>query len=291
MVTTRSRRDTNSAFGSRSQPSPSLRRHRHSISSSLSPDVGQNVLVVSKHTVDGRTRQAQRRVRKKSGARHQSQDPTQATSPPDLLPPLPGGSFGLIQERLAPNIYNLLVQAILWNQTSGRAARPVLQQILHAYPSPIALAAASAPDLLAFLQPIGLQNQRAQRLIAFAKTWVGAPPCKHRRYTRKGYPHQGVGSQGKKINGPTQEHDPKDGWEVAHLPGVGPYALDSFRIFARDHLRGAPGNLEEAEWKRVRPSDKDLRAYLEWRWRQDGFIWDPQTGRTRSMEACQKEGS
>lgn len=39
---------------------------------------------------------------------------------------------------------------------------------------------------------------------------------------------------------------------VSHVPGCGPYALDSYRIFC--------GGAEE--WKRVRPTDKELTKYL-----------------------------
>lgn len=39
---------------------------------------------------------------------------------------------------------------------------------------------------------------------------------------------------------------------ISHLPGSGPYALDSYRIFC-----GA-----EDEWKVVAPADKELVKYL-----------------------------
>ncbi|KAI9663558.1 MAG: hypothetical protein M1831_002567 [Alyxoria varia] len=34
----------------------------------------------------------------------------------------------------------------------------------------------------------------------------------------------------------------------------------------------------EPEWKRVLPHDKELRAYLKWMWKRDGWRWDPYTG-------------
>jgi hypothetical protein len=67
----------------------------------------------------------------------------------------------------------------------------------------------------------------------------------------------------------------------------GPYALDSWRIFCRDILRGVAtgwngeGAKEEGfqpEWMRVLPEDKELRAYLRWMWLKEGFEWDPFTG-------------
>lgn len=90
------------------------------------------------------------------------------------------------------------------------------------------------------------------------------------------------------------------GWEIAHLPGVGPYALDSWRIFGRDALFGRGRGrghaaqdrdqagesditaTEEEEWQRVVPADKDLRAWLIWRWRRAGWQYDVFSGkRTR----------
>ena len=45
--------------------------------------------------------------------------------------------------------------------------------------------------------------------------------------------------------------------------------MDSYRIFYRDKLREVAEGTEE-EWRRVVPLDKDLRAYLVWRWKRDG---------------------
>lgn len=76
-------------------------------------------------------------------------------------------------------------------------------------------------------------------------------------------------------------------WEIAHLPGVGAYALDSWRIFCLDEFRS--GMLEVGvkegdgnekvenggnnEWRCVVPTDKELRAYLRWRWAKEGVRW------------------
>jgi methyl-CpG-binding domain protein 4 len=195
---------------------------------------------------------------------------------PTHLPQLPGlpfllqpAKFGLIQERICSSLYALVVQAILWNQTHGLMARPVLFALLTKYPTPEALASASLEDLTAMLQPIGLQNVRAVRLIALANAWLVAPPCKERRYRKLHYPSRGCGTDVKpgEILG---IEDPREGWEIAHLPGMGPYALDSYRIFYRDNLRGIEPTCDvEPEWKRVTADDKDLKAYLKWRWETD----------------------
>lgn len=89
-------------------------------------------------------------------------------------------------------------------------------------------------------------------------------------------------------------------WEIAHLAGVGPYAIDSWRIFCRDKLRGLADGYNgegagadfEPEWKRVLPMDKELRAYLRWKWLQEGWDWNPTTGkRHKASEALLEAAS
>jgi hypothetical protein len=148
-------------------------------------------------------------------------------------------------------------------------ARPVLFEILVAYPSPLELSTASLKTLTTMLQPIGLHRIRAARLIALAEAWLSAPPCKERRYRRLHYPDHGCGTDVKpgEVLGPDDE---REGWEIAHLPGMGAYALDSYRIFYRDRLRGIePASGVEPEWKRVVPMDKELKPYLKWRREQE----------------------
>ncbi|EOD49218.1 putative methyl- binding domain-containing protein 4 protein [Neofusicoccum parvum UCRNP2] len=79
-------------------------------------------------------------------------------------------------------------------------------------------------------------------------------------------------------------------FEIAHLPGCGAYALDSWRIFCRDPLRGVALDWNgagvgdegfEPEWKRVRPTDKELRAFLRWMWLREGWAWNSETGERR----------
>lgn len=216
----------------------------------------------------------------------QTPDPTGHEGRPLYLMPHPPTHFGLIQERLpssdspgtATHIYCLLVQSILWNQTRGKMARPVLEEILRRFPAPAILAQASESDLEALLQPIGLWRQRAKRLIKLGQTWLDKPPCAARTYQKKGYPLKGA-------------KDGEQAWEVAHLPGVGPYALDAFRIFCRDGMRKISGSTiiaGEEEWRTVLPTDKDLRAYLIWRWRMNGWHWDYLTGSRTPAEDSNK---
>jgi methyl-CpG-binding domain protein 4 len=194
--------------------------------------------------------------------------PSHIPQPPGLPFPLQPAEFGLIQERISSSLYALVVQAILWNQTRGIMARPILFDLLAKYPTPTDLSAASLDDLTTMLQPIGLHNIRALRLIALANAWLAAPPCKSRRYRKLHYPSRGCGADVKPSE-VLDVDDEREGWEIAHLPGMGAYALDSYRIFYRDTLRGidcAGGG--EPEWKRVKADDKDLKAYLQWKWGQ-----------------------
>ena len=108
---------------------------------------------------------------------------------------------------------------------------------------------------------------------------------KGKRYAVRDYPEKGSGKDIPRDE-VIADDDPREAWEIGHMTS-GPYALDSWRIFCRDILRGvATGwNGEEAkevgfqpEWMRVLPEDKELRAYLRWMWLKEGFEWDPFTG-------------
>ncbi|KAJ4986298.1 methyl-CpG-binding domain-containing protein 4 [Stagonosporopsis vannaccii] len=227
-----------------------------------------------------RTRKRQERVSHHFIPQRKADRPVTIPQPVKLAFQLRPAGYGLIQERIQDSLYALVVQVILWNQTHGKAARPVLFQILTLYPTPFHLSQAKLEELIEILQPLGLHNVRAKRLIALAEAWLAAPPCKERRYRRLHYPSKGCGID-VKPNETLGLDDEREGWEIAHLPGMGPYALDSYRIFYRDRLIGAEGG--EPEWKRVLPLDKDLKPYLKWRWAQDGWDWNELTGKRRKL--------
>lgn len=217
--------------------------------------------------------------------------------------------FGLIQESIAHDLYALVVQAILWNQTAGKQARPVLEQLLSEYPNPEALALARFEHVAEMLYPIGLYNNRAKRLLDMAATWLEEPPVPGRGYTRArdrkytavplSRPEAERVEYDKAKTGLSDElascalPTSDSFWEIAHLPGVGPYALDSFRIFHRDEMRGLSedwlGKGARAgmipEWHRVLPADKELRAYLKWLWEKEGWDWNWETGNRTKLKA------
>ena len=199
-------------------------------------------------------------------------------TPPGLAFKLQKPEFGLIQERICESLFALVIQAILWNKTKGTAARPILWKMLCTYPTPESLAAADPKAVEDAIRILGLQERRASCLVKMANVWVAAPPCAERRYGRRNYPKKGS-NRDVKDRETLEPHDAREGWEIGHLPGIGEYALDSYRIFGRDRLLGFH-DVEgiEPEWKRVVPNDKELGPYVKFRWKQEGWEYDLNTG-------------
>jgi endonuclease III len=205
------------------------------------------------------------------------------------FPPLSSTSFGLVQERLAHDPFRLLVAMIFLNKTRGAIALPVFYELMERYPTPADLAAADLDDVVDIFEHLGLQNQRAMKCINLAKAWLERPPGKGKRYRVLHYPNKDDGKD-IKADEILDEDDERVAWEIGQLPGVGAYAIDSWRIFCRDELRGLPNGLPKSltpdikecemqkEWTRVLPLDKELRAYLHWRWLRNGWDWNPVTG-------------
>ena len=212
------------------------------------------------------------------------------------FPSLENTSFGLVQERLCHDPFRLLIATIFLNKTRGSVSMPVFFNVMTRYPTIADLAAAKHGDLLEMIQHLGLQNQRAKKCIRLAQAWLESPPQKGKRYRRIHYPKKDDGKDVKAGDDPINEEDPRVAWEIGHLPGIGAYAIDSWRIFCRDELRGRPtGLLEELtpesieaemgkEWARVLPLDKELRAYLRWRWLRLGWEFNATTGERKAID-------
>ncbi|PQE03962.1 pre-mRNA splicing factor protein [Rutstroemia sp. NJR-2017a BVV2] len=203
------------------------------------------------------------------------------------FPPLSAPHFGLIQEKLAHNPFRLLIAVTFLNRTHGKHAIPVFYNLMEQYPTPESLVDAPKEDIISVIRHLGLQNQRAATYQAYAKIFIENPPIKGKRYAVHDYPTKGQGRDVKRSEVlPDESSDPRPAWEIGHMT-QGPYALDSWRIFCRDILRGkakgwnGEGCEEEGfqpEWMRVLPEDKELRAFLRWMWLKEGFEWDPFTG-------------
>jgi endonuclease III len=210
------------------------------------------------------------------------------------FPPLSHEKFGLMQERLADDPFRLLVATIFLNKTPGERAMPVFYQLMSRYPTPTDLANAEVSDVTSIIYVLGFQNQRARKCVAMAKVWVEKPPERGKRYKKQNYPSKGDGrdvGNGEVLD----DNDGRVAWEISHLPGLGPYSHDSWRMFCRDKLRDLAKNWNgegaenpdsfEPEWKRVVPLDKELRAWLTWMWLKEGWVWNKETGeRTKASE-------
>ncbi|KAL1393390.1 hypothetical protein HDK64DRAFT_5718 [Phyllosticta capitalensis] len=226
--------------------------------------------------------------RRRTGLQSNHFTPNGSRPAPSCLPfpPTTAQKFGLIQEELADEPLNLLIACMLLNKTKGIGAIPKFWELMERYPTVDELVAANFVDLVEMLRPLGLQNRKSESLILLCKHWTRNPPKKGTRYRMMDYPFKGAH---KDI--PTgitlADDDPRvSAFEVCHLPFVGDYALDSWRIFCRDKLRGLADGYKgegaepgfEPEWKRVIPKDKELRAFLRWMWLREGWLWDPETG-------------
>ncbi|KEF52035.1 uncharacterized protein A1O9_12025 [Exophiala aquamarina CBS 119918] len=210
------------------------------------------------------------------------------------FPPLAHKTFGLMQERLAHDPFRLLIATILLNKTPGERAMPIFYQLMNRFPTPSDLASAEVSDITNIIYVLGFQNQRARKCVEMARVWIERPPEFGKRYRKLNYPNRGDGrdvKEGDMIG----DHDSRVAWEISHLPGLGPYSHDSWRMFCRDKLRGLSSswngedsqdpNSFEPEWKRVVPLDKELRAYLTWVWMKEGWVWNKESGqRTRASD-------
>lgn len=205
------------------------------------------------------------------------------------FPPLHLEQFGLMQERLCHDPFRLLLATIFLNKTPGSRAMPIFFKLMEKYATPEALADAEQSEVTSIIHELGFQNQRARKCIAMAKKWVEDPPVKGRRWRKMGYPKKGDGKD-VKVDEVVDDADERVAWEISHLPGLGPYSHDSWRMFCRDELRGLASEYNggdakagdngpfEPEWKRVLPTDKELRAWMTWMWMKEGWVWNKETG-------------
>ncbi|KAI0453673.1 DNA glycosylase [Xylaria acuta] len=223
-----------------------------------------------------------------SSKRSPNKRPPRGTVSALPFPRLDSPRFGLIQEELAEDPFRLLIAVTLLIRTSGKAAIPVFRALVERYPTPADLADAdNTADIVAIIRHLGLGAVRAAAIQRHARTWLETPPRNGVRYPVKGYrpdPAEGdVLMHGGDSSSSTQTTT--SGWEIGHLT-QGPYALDSWRIFCRDVLRGVADDWKgrgregefQPEWMRVLPADKELRACLRWMWMREGWLWDPVTG-------------
>ncbi|EPQ56775.1 DNA glycosylase [Gloeophyllum trabeum ATCC 11539] len=180
----------------------------------------------------------------------------------------------LIQEHLSGDPWTLLIATTFLNKTAGKYAIPIFWEVLKKWPTPEALSAANESELVELITPLGLQRQRAKRIIKLSNAYLKDPPLPgvlHRSKVAGASTAACSGASEDSWSLPATRYPPTP---ISHLPGAGPYALDSYRIFcARDD-----------EWKSVRPSDKELIKYLKWKWAVTSFdLWEPESGVLRKI--------
>ncbi|KAH9917696.1 DNA glycosylase [Epithele typhae] len=171
----------------------------------------------------------------------------------------------LIQDHVSADVWKVLVAVTLLNKTAGRLSVPIFFEILNTWPTPTSLAGASHTELFAMIKDLGLGATRAHRLVSISQTFLSQPPTPSTTYKSRGKTTSLSTSPTGELVLIEVDYPPTP---ISHIPGCGPYALDSYRIFCAGD-----------EWKNVRPTDKELIRYLEWRWAVDKYRqWDPVHG-------------
>lgn len=176
----------------------------------------------------------------------------------------------LIQDHVAENPWKLLCAVMLLNKTAGKNAVPTFLSLMEMWPTPYLLSRAPQGVVYSLIRHLGLGEQRADRLIKLSQMYLDDPPRHDTlRRSRCTVTHNRIKTN---VDGEERACTPEIQYPptpVSHLPGCGPYALDSYRIFCYG------GD----EWKSVRPMDKELRLFLKWKWAVEELRqWDPAHG-------------
>jgi len=137
--------------------------------------------------------------------------------------------FGLIEELLADEPWQLLVTCFLLNKTGRESVDRVLATFFRRWPVAADLVGADVDEIGRLLEPLGLHRKRSRMLVRFSREYLDAVAE--------------VGS-------------PLPVARLRRLHGVGRYACDAYRIFVRGEV-GA-----------VRPTDVYLGWFAEYHtWR------------------------
>lgn len=147
----------------------------------------------------------------------------------DRIAPTETSPLELFQERLRgqPDYpWRHCIACVLLNRTQGQQVEHVIWDLFDRWPSPEAMALANEKDLEEVLRPLGLWRKRALSLRQLSHTWTVL-----------------------QRSGATTETFSR---LLELLPGIGQYAVDSWRIFVEGRVHD------------VFPTDLRLRAYLLW---------------------------
>jgi len=131
-------------------------------------------------------------------------------SPGDPLPAEASGEIHrTLQERLLDEPdgeWAMLVGCILLNRTTGLQLERIVWDVLDRWPTPAKLARADG-DLEDLIRPLGLWRRRAENLRSFSVWWVRCGWNRKKRWL------------------------PATGERLLEAPGLGRYAVASYRIF------------------------------------------------------------
>ncbi|OJA20380.1 hypothetical protein AZE42_06677 [Rhizopogon vesiculosus] len=190
----------------------------------------------------------------------------------------------LIQDAVSDNPWQFLIAVKLLNVTTGRYAIPVFWELMNRWPTPHDMVNANNTELMNALRPLGLYNKRAAWLKQMSQHYLDDPPtdilrssnCRleihaktRTKITAPAYTNPRKRSSPQSCSGPKKPRTttmPYPPTPISHYPGIGRYALDSYRIFCT----------ASEEWKEVMPEDKELIRYLRWKWAyEERKIWYP----------------
>lgn len=129
------------------------------------------------------------------------------------------------QSELRENPFQMIVICQMLNQTSWKQVDRVSPTFFEKWPTPQHLLKSTEAEIAQVIRPLGFYNRRAKTLLKLAAAWLEL-----------------------KASWPNPVEAPIS--EISKLPGVGKYALDSWKIFQLGDLT-------------VEPTDKVLIAYLE----------------------------
>lgn len=124
----------------------------------------------------------------------------------------------LFQEGMRGEPFWMFVGCVLVNRAAWAVARGAHATLRSRWPSAAALADADAADVEAVVRVLGFGSRRAASIVAMARAWIDRGP-------------------------------PRTRTEVLALPGLGPYAADSWEMFV-------------AGRRDVEPTDRRLLSYL-----------------------------
>ncbi|KIY53531.1 hypothetical protein FISHEDRAFT_33053, partial [Fistulina hepatica ATCC 64428] len=171
---------------------------------------------------------------------------------------------------IADQPWKVLVAVTFLNVTAGRVSIPVFWRVMDRWSTAEALAEADEDEVFVLIRHLGLGRTRARRIIELSQEYLKHPPDFNTLFPTKSTVSSTPNSPSKRRRA-ARRYPPTP---VSHLPGLGAYALDSFRISCT--LAHDPTS---QEWKLVRPNDKELVRYLKWKWAaEEGKIWSPEFG-------------